>query len=274
MANPIPTTIPLRTRRNQYRLNDIDVQSVNRVLQDISLRLDQLDAISQNPDMRGRIITNLGAAFYAHDAVRKDQVTDLVDGFEKIYGTVNQITVTDNGDNTVTLSIPTDPVFSGVTLSGLTANRLVYANISKAIASISDLTQWIGSGSGIQAINDGDGTCTIATGQLSTSTHTTSQVLTLSDFFKIHIFNSASDLICTLPTVGIANLGWWVIIIRAGTGKLSIYAVDSDTILDSSAPGAIECNDPLYDNCIFSPLLITETQWGPGPINFGRWGTI
>ena len=55
------------------------------------------------------------------------------------------------------------PTFVGLTLTGLTASRLVATDGSKALASVADLTSWIAGGTGITVSNDGDGTVTIST---------------------------------------------------------------------------------------------------------------
>ncbi len=85
-----------------------------------------------------------------------------------VAGTSNQITVTDDSDGTITLSTPQDihtgasPTFAGLTLSGLTASRLVYSNGSDLLSSVTDLTSWIaGTANEINVTNDGDGTITI-----------------------------------------------------------------------------------------------------------------
>lgn len=65
--------------------------------------------------------------------------TDLE--YKTLSGTANQITVT-FGVGTATLTTPQDiatassPTFAGLTLSGLTANTLLYANGSKALSSL------------------------------------------------------------------------------------------------------------------------------------------
>lgn len=58
------------------------------------------------------------------------------------------------------------PTFSGLTLSGLTASRLIQTNASKVLTSVSDLTSWItGTTNQITVADDGDGTVTLATPQ-------------------------------------------------------------------------------------------------------------
>jgi len=106
-------------------------------------------------------------------------------------------------------------------------------------------------------------------------THTTDTNLTLSDMRKIHTMDvSGGDRQFTLPSVDSSSVGDWVIIVRIGTANtLYIYAADTDTILDSSAGGSIECNDATYDLSTFSPILFAATRWGAGPSCFGIWET-
>ena len=86
-----------------------------------------------------------------------------------VAGTVNQITITDDGDGTITISAPQDihtgasPVFVGLALSGLTASRLMATDGAKAAESVAALTSWIaGTANEITVTDDGDGTVTLS----------------------------------------------------------------------------------------------------------------
>ena len=58
------------------------------------------------------------------------------------------------------------PTYAGLTLTGLTATRLIQTDASKALTSVSDLTSWIaGTANQITVADDGDGTVTLATPQ-------------------------------------------------------------------------------------------------------------
>ncbi|KKM62099.1 hypothetical protein LCGC14_1525110, partial [marine sediment metagenome] len=77
---------------------------------------------------------------------------------------------------TITLSTPQDihtgasPTFAGLTLSGLTATRLMATGGSKEAASVADLTAWIaGTTDHISVADDSDGTVTV---DLDTNTQT------------------------------------------------------------------------------------------------------
>jgi hypothetical protein len=99
----------------------------------------------------------------------KDVVSTEASGYASgIIGTSNQVTVTDNGDGTVTLSTPQNihtgasPTFVGESLSGLTASRLVSTDGTKALES-SDMTAWVaGTTNQIDITDDGDGTITLS----------------------------------------------------------------------------------------------------------------
>lgn len=63
---------------------------------------------------------------------------------------------------TLGLGTTDSPTFTGLTLSGLTASRLMATNGSKGLASVSDLTAWVaGTANEIAVASDGDGTITI-----------------------------------------------------------------------------------------------------------------
>lgn len=76
MGNPKPTATPTTTRRGRRRLTSVNLHELNEVLQEIQSRLDQVDAIGQNPDMKGRKIINLGTATAPHDALPLGQLRD------------------------------------------------------------------------------------------------------------------------------------------------------------------------------------------------------
>jgi hypothetical protein len=89
-----------------------------------------------------------------------------------IAGTSNQITVTNDGDGTVTLSTPQDthtaatPTFVSALLSGLTASRLVATDGAKTLESVANLASFVaGTANRVTVANDGDGTITISAPQ-------------------------------------------------------------------------------------------------------------
>ncbi|HEB28526.1 MAG TPA: hypothetical protein ENI05_12270, partial [Porticoccus sp.] len=109
-------------------------------------------------------LTSLGAATNGQLAIGSTGATPVLAG---ITGTANQVTVT-NAPGSITLSLPQDihtgasPTFTGLTLSSLTATRLMATGSSKEAASVSDLTAWIaGTTDHISVADDSDGTVTL-----------------------------------------------------------------------------------------------------------------
>jgi hypothetical protein len=63
---------------------------------------------------------------------------------------------------TQSLTPTSSPIFATVTLSNLTASRLIYTNASKTLTSVSNLASWIaGTANEIEITDDGDGTITV-----------------------------------------------------------------------------------------------------------------
>jgi len=132
------------------------------------------------------------------------------------------------------------------------------------------VTSVVEAGNGINVNDDdADNIAEVKLGNLTVETHTADYALiNPDDFFRVHIFDcSSQDLVCTLPSVDADDLGLWVTIVRVGSYVLQIDGVIIDGV-------GITCTDYLYDYCSFSPILLTATQWGVGPNNFGRWGTV
>ena len=104
----------------------------------------------------------------ATDGVGSIVSSDLADWMT---GTANRISITDNGDGTVTVSSPQDsdvtasPIFTGMTLTGLTGTRLVATTGADALTS-SDLFGWVaGTTNQVNIADDGDGSVTLSTPQ-------------------------------------------------------------------------------------------------------------
>lgn len=106
MTTPKSTTVDSRQRRKSYRVNTIDTQRFNEIFSDIERRLSAREGIGQDVDMRCRKMIRVKAGTRPSDGLRRDQAFLLEDLISIILGTANQITVTDNGDETITLSIP------------------------------------------------------------------------------------------------------------------------------------------------------------------------
>jgi len=89
--------------------------------------------------------------------------------------------------------------------------------------------------------------------------HTDSHVLLVSELNISHRMNSAADKIFTLPSVGASENGYSVTLEKIGSGKLTVQAVDSDIISDSSVAGTI------YSTTALAVLILeyvhTITTW-------------
>jgi hypothetical protein len=153
-----------------------------------------------------------------------------------VSGTTNQIIVTDDGDGTITLSTPQDihtgatPEFVSAKLSGLSASRLLRLGATNVVASVTDLTVWIGGTSNrVTVSDDGDGSVTLTTPQDShTGASPTFVGLTLSGL-------TASRLMATDGTkaaVSVAALTSWI----AGTVNQITVTDDGDGTVTLSTP--------------------------------------
>lgn len=68
--------------------------------------------------------------------------------------------------SSVALGPGSAPTFAGLSLTVLAAGQLVYANATKALTSVADLSAWVaGTTNQISVANDGDGTITVSTPQ-------------------------------------------------------------------------------------------------------------
>ena len=133
-----------------------------------------LPALPRSPMYNGEIMNTEWQDFFRNLVIRIGgsityNLEDLNNVILEVLGTTNQITVTDSGGGSFTLSTPQDthvgasPTFAELTLSGLATNRLLYSNGSKMMATIADLTSWIaGTTNQITVTDDGDGTATLS----------------------------------------------------------------------------------------------------------------
>jgi len=61
-----------KLKREHYRISKLDLNEFNLVLGRIGIRLDQLDAIGQVPDFKGKRLTNIGAPTQGDDALTSE----------------------------------------------------------------------------------------------------------------------------------------------------------------------------------------------------------
>lgn len=96
--------------------------------------------------------------------------------------------------------------------------------------------------------------------------------LTTSDIGKTVVVNSSSDRTIYLPSVDSGHIGARFIIWKLGSGKVTIDAADSDTIMDSTAGGTIYNSSSTETWACLILRLETATQWGiQGGV--GTWTT-
>lgn len=115
-----------------------------------------------NKTLTSPVISNLTPLRVTYSDASKilQSISDLT---AWIKGTTNRITVTDNLDGTMTITIPDTPQLAGLLLSSLTASRLMASNGTKNLMSVADLASWVaGTANQIIVTNDGDGTITLS----------------------------------------------------------------------------------------------------------------
>ena len=133
--------------KEQYILPDIGdprnfVLELQRILDIIAQRLNYMDADGDDIKFNGKKITDLAVGSANSDAVRKDQIFLLADLASVILGTLNQITVTDNGNETITLSTPQDiDTDADVTFDSLTIDY-IDLNLSSTTANAEGRLKW------------------------------------------------------------------------------------------------------------------------------------
>ena len=92
--------------------------------------------------------------------------------------------------------------------------------------------------------------------------HTADATLTQYDFGKVHIFNiGASNINVYLPSVDSTDLFSWIRLVRIGTGRLLVWAADSDLIEYSGWPGRIWCDERKRTAANITLMLVEEAKW-------------
>jgi hypothetical protein len=96
--------------------------------------------------------------------------------------------------------------------------------------------------------------------------------LTLADIGKTVIVNSSSDRTINLPSVDSSHVGATFTIWKLGSGRVTIDAADSDTIMDSAAGGTIYNSATGETWACIRLRLQSATQWAiEGGV--GTWTT-
>jgi len=253
-----------------------------------------------NISLGNRKFTNLAVGTAATDTVRLDQTFLLADLAARILGTATEITVTDNGDETITISLPPQ-----IKLDGATASRLLGTDASKLTTSIADLSAWVkGDGTFITSTDDGAGgtnldfiadysdistndaatdvtgaeleeltdgsTTTLHYHDLTIVTHSVDYTFTTTDLRKIHIFDTTSGpLRATLPSVGASDISKWLAIGRKGINTLNVHRADSDKMILATGQ-KIDNHESRYLSLI-TLVLYEADYWGIGDYCFGVW---
>ncbi len=84
--------------------------------------------------------------------------------------------------------------------------------------------------------------------------------LTTHDFGKTILFNNgANDISVYLPSVTVKDIWCWINIMRVGTGKIRIYASDSDYL--ERYGRSLWCIEEKRAAPNLTLQLISETQW-------------
>lgn len=161
---------------------------------------------------------------YADSGVDVDDILEPSD----VLGTTDEITATDNGDGTITISLP-----GSIKLDSATASRLLATDSSKKTVS-ADLDSWIaGTANEINITDDGDGSVTIGIvdplavnkGGSGQSSYTNGQLL---------IGNTTGNTLAKSTLTGTANQ----ITITNGTGTITVSIPDPLVVVGLTTSGA------------------------------------
>ena len=179
-----------------------------------------------------------------------------------INGTTNQVTVTDHGGSSFTLSTPQDintdssPTFASMLISGLTASRLLASNGSKLLVS-ADLNSWItGTANRVTITDDGDGTVTLTLPQDihsgASPTFAGLTIGTLGGYIKGSAGLLSASL--TIPSTDITGLGTMAtqnadgVAITGGTISAFKFTTSpgSGKYLSTGADGTVSATTPSF----------------------------
>ena len=228
----------------------------------VTLSLPQSIGTGSSPEFVGLTLSGLTASrLIATDGVKALESVAALTSW--MAGTANQITVTDDGDGTVTLSTPQNihtgasPEFAGLTLSGLTASRLMATDGAKAAASVADLTNWIAGTTGqVTVTDDGDGTVTLAfdAGRILTvSRYTTTQVLDANDH-QVAGDTDGGAFTITLPA-GVAGTEYRIANTGTSNNLLTIAPDGAELLLGANS------NFILFDGEALHVVYETTEGW-------------
>lgn len=101
-------------------------RELQRILDSISRRLNAISQDGDNISLGGKKFTDLAAGVNASDSLRRDQVFLLSSIASVILGTPDRLTVTDNGDETITLDVDESGLDHGLFLGLLDDDHVQY----------------------------------------------------------------------------------------------------------------------------------------------------
>lgn len=86
----------------------------------------------------------------------------------------------------------------------------------------------------------------------------------------IYLDNGAANVTVTLPSIGAGDIDKWLVLVRRGTGTVTIQAADADTIASSSVGGYL-VSEETRTNPFISLMVTTSDHWTPA-LPFGAYG--
>jgi hypothetical protein len=152
---------------------------------------------------------------------------------ELVAGTTDEITIADDGDGTITISLP-----NAIKLDGATASRLLATDGSKKTTS-ADLASWIaGTSDEITVTDDGDGTVTLSLPNFSFS----NDRMYLTNVATARAIDRTSDVITSTVTVADTTTETTIF-----TGTIAANALRAGNVLKVYAKGVLS-NDSASDD--------------------------
>ena len=131
-------------------------RELQRILDDISRRLNFMTPDGDNINMQGTKFVNLTSGTADEDSLRKDQVFLLENLASIILGTTDEITIAVS-EGVATISLP-----GSIKLDGATPSRILATNASRKTVS-TNLANWIaGTADELDIADDADGSVTLS----------------------------------------------------------------------------------------------------------------
>ena len=200
-------------------------------------------------------VTNGRLAFFNSEGnlISKD-LADLV------AGTTDEITIADDGDGTITISLP-----NAIKLDGATASRLLATDGSKKTTS-ADLASWIaGTSDEITVTDDTDGSVTLSLPRFSYS----NDGMYLTNVATARAIDRTSDVITSTVTVSDSNTETTIF-----TGVIAANALMAGNVLKVIAHGCISnasASDDITLRGYIGSTLLGEFNPTIGNVSDDHW---